>query len=330
MTARVALIGANGHGMHHREQLESFDGTDLVALCDRAEIIDPPAGVPLFTDHARMLASVKPDVVIVSTPPATHVSLTADALRAGADVLLEKPPVLNLAEHDTLMRVQEESARAIQVGFQALASPRLAELRELMPDDISIVGAWQRDDAYWARSPWAGKPPLDGALRNPFSHALMQALAIAGSEPVRAEVAWCRIRDIEVDDTATLRVTLANGHRILIAVTLAGEEFIDSRLRIGEVELDYRVDSGLPLLQNLLAHRTNGEPLVASLAATRGFTAVVQALAGMRKPGMARADGGVLRGVNQALETCAARFVLLNEIDVPWAATITVGTANIR
>jgi predicted dehydrogenase len=329
VTVRIALIGANGHGRHHREQLEEFAAGELVALCDPAEVEDAPEGVPVFTDHAEMLASVKPEVVIVSTPPATHLPIAADALRAGADVLLEKPPVLNLAEHEALSQVESLTGRAVQVGFQALASPELPRLKALGPCDVSVFGSWQRDDEYWTRSPWAGRLPLDGALRNPFSHAVMQALAVAGSEPVKVEVAWCRIRDIEVEDTATLRLTLANAQRVLIAVTLAGEDFIDSRMKVGEVELDYRVDSGLPLLENLLAHRRNGEALVAPLALTRGFTAVVQALGAMPRPGLAPSEEGVLVGSNAALELCARNFMLLNEIDTPWAATVTGGTATI-
>ncbi len=329
MTVRIALVGANGHGMHHRQQLAEFGGGELVALCDRAEVNEPPEGVPIFTDHVEMLAVVKPAVVIVCTPPATHLPIAAAALRAGADVLLEKPPVLNLAEHDALSQVERATGRAVQVGFQALSSPELPRLRALGPCDISVVGSWQRDDDYWRRSPWAGRLPLDGALRNPFSHAVMQALAVAGSEPVTVEVAWCRIRDIEVDDTATLRLTLANGRRVLIAVTLAGEDFIDSRMKVGEAELDYRVESGLPIIENLLAHRRNGEPLMAALESTRGFTAVVQALGTMPRPGLAPSEEGVLVGVNAALELCAREFALLNEIDMPWAATVTGGTATI-
>ena len=89
---------------------------------------------------------------------------------------------------------------------------------------VAAVGAWQRDDAYYARSPWAGRrsldgrPVLDGALANPFAHALMQCLAIAAAPPARRtrpslEVERYRTRPIEVDDTAVLRVTFAAADR---------------------------------------------------------------------------------------------------------------------
>jgi predicted dehydrogenase len=341
--AKVALVGANGHGLHHRRRITALTaaspaapgghaaletvGIELVALVDPKEIADPPPEVPLFREAGEMLAAVKPDVVIVCTPPATHLPISAAALRAGADVLVEKPPVLNLSEHDELSKVEQETGRVVQVGFQALGSPQLPLLRKQAPCDVSVVSSWQRDDAYWNRSAWAGKLPLDGALRNPFAHAIMQALSINDSEPVLAEVAWCRTRQqLEVDDTSTLRLTLANGHRILIAATLAGDDYIDGRLKAGEFEGDFRHSDGVSLLGNLIAHRATGEPLLAPLRVTRPFTAVVQALSTLPKPAFVPPP---LSGIAAALTDCAREFALLTEINNPWAAMVSGGTATI-
>jgi Oxidoreductase family, NAD-binding Rossmann fold len=380
---RVALIGANGHGLHHRRQVASLGPVaELVALCDVLPVTDVPEGVPVFTDVAEMLKAAEPELVIVCTPPRTHLPFALSALESGADVLLEKPPVLNLAEHDLLSEAIERTDRVVQVGFQGLGSSRLPELQAFSqaqaPCDISIVGSWQRDDVYWSRSPWAGRLPLDGALRNPFAHYTMQALAISTSEPVRLEVAWCRVRDIEVDDTATLRLTLADGSRVLIAVTLAGEDLIDGEMSVGGRRHNFRDLVDIPLLLNLIDYRLSrsgnlpgnarsdsafqralpgkfpdlegsleggleggfGGRLLAPLSATRGFTAIVDALGGMPLPG--RLDEAyfetagpvrTLRGVNAVLRRCAQEFALLSElpgeIGAGWTATSTGGVATI-
>lgn len=334
---RVALIGANGHGLHHRRRVASMGSSiALVGLCDVLPVTDVPDGAQVFTDVAEMLKVTEPQVVIVCTPPRTHLPFALSALDSGADVLLEKPPVLNLAEHDALEKAIERTGRIVQVGFQGLGSTRLPSLKALAPCDISIIGSWQRDDGYWSRSPWAGRLPVDGALRNPFAHYTMQALAIAGSEPVLVEVAWCRVRDIEVDDTATLRLTLANGSRVLIAVTLAGEEMIDGVMDVGGRRHHFREFVELSLLRNLIEYRAGREPLLAPLSATRGFTAIVEALGGMPAPGRLadtafETAGPVrtLRGVNAVLRRCAGEFALLSEIDEGWTATSTGGVATI-
>src|SRR3954452_21432492 len=122
MTAAVALIGANGHGAWHRRRISALGtGVRLVGLADPQPLSPPgPAGVPVFTDHRALLAAVEPEVVVICTPPHTHLPLALDAIAAGCDILLEKPPVASLAAHHTLMAALASAGLVCQVGFQAL------------------------------------------------------------------------------------------------------------------------------------------------------------------------------------------------------------------
>lgn len=365
MSARVALIGANGHGRWHRRQIAALQeaGTvELVALVDVRPIEPGPDAAPHFTDHREMLRVAAPDVVVICTPPHTHRPIATDVLRAGADVLLEKPPVLSLAEHRALTEVLRETGRACQVGFQALGSAALDELRRSLAYGVigqvvgvSTVASWQRDDAYYQRSPWAGRrtvdgrPALDGALANPFAHAWMQCLAIMdGDRPVGVELERYRCRDIEVDDTASLRITLASGRPVVVAVTLCGEEFLPGEVIVhgtaGRAVLEYPTDRlRLPgdddfrqipgrvnLLENLVQHRADGTPLIAPLARTEPFTAVLGVLASAPEPvflgGDVVAEEGepparkvTIKGVNAALRQAAEELALLSELPMPWA-----------
>jgi predicted dehydrogenase len=364
MTARVALIGANGHGRTHRRAIASLGSVELVAIGDVAAVEDPPAGVPVFEDHRSLLAATAPDIVIVCTPPHTHAPIAADALRAGADVLLEKPPVLCAAEHRRLLEVLDETGRSCQVGFQALGSEALAELLSTIDEgrlgpvvSISAVGAWKRDAAYFGRAAWVGRrslngtPTLDGALANPFAHAVMQVLAIA-RRPLRdIEVERYRTRDIEVDDTATLRLSFDGGLRALVAVTLCAEEFVPGSITVtgssGTAELEYPTDRlrlpGDPqlrevpgrvgLLRNLVEHRADrGRPLVAPLARTEPFTDVLDVVTAapvtpidpsyLREATDLPTPRLVVDRVNAALHRAAADLALFSELSIPWAAPL--------
>ncbi|MEV4482637.1 Gfo/Idh/MocA family protein [Micromonospora coxensis] len=375
--ARVAIIGANGHGRWHRRvvaPLHEAGRVRLVALVDVRPIEEEPAApvppeVTVHTDHREMLAAARPDVVIVCTPPHTHLPIALDVLAAGADVLLEKPPVLSTAEHRTLSRALADTGRACQVGFQALGSAALAELTGAVRQGrigtvtgIATMAAWQRSDGYYARSPWAGRrtldgrPVLDGALANPLAHAVMQCLAVAeavAGVPVRpavVELERYRVRPIEVDDTATLRVLSRGGPPIVAAVTLAGEDFVAGEVIVtgtaGRAVLEYPTDRLLlprddaprevpgrrGLLENLVAHRADpaGVPLIAPLARTAPFTAVLEVVQAAPEPTLL---GGELvsvtgegpqrvvtvRGVNDALRRAAEQGALLSELAVPWA-----------
>ncbi|MFF3855443.1 Gfo/Idh/MocA family protein [Micromonospora sp. NPDC002575] len=374
---RVAVIGANGHGRWHRRAIAPLHDAGrlrLVALVD-VRPIEPepaaalPADAAVFTDHAEMLAAAKPDVVVVCTPPHTHLPIARDVLAAGADVLLEKPPVLSMAEHRLLAAALAETGRACQVGFQALGSAALAELTAAVAagrlgtvTGIATVAAWQRSDGYYARSPWAGRrtlhgrPVLDGALANPLAHAVMQCLAVAEAvtgapvRPATIELERYRVRPIEVDDTAALRVVPRTGPPIVAAVTLAGEDFVAGEVIVtgsaGRAVLEYPTDRLLlpgddaprevpgrrGLLENLLAHRADpaGTPLIAPLARTAPFTAVLEAVQAAPEPTLlggdlvtatGRGPQRVLtvRGVNAALRAAAGSGALLSELGVPWA-----------
>ncbi|WP_405089742.1 Gfo/Idh/MocA family oxidoreductase [Micromonospora sp. NBC_01392] len=342
---RVALVGANGHGRWHRRVIAALHGAGrlrLVALVDvRPPEEEPdaptPPGTGIFTDHRAMLAASHPDVVVVCTPPHTHLPIARDVLAAGADLLLEKPPVLDLAEHRALVDATTAAGRAVQVNFQALGSAALAELTAALAagrlgpvTGIATVAAWQRPDAYYARSPWAGRrsvdgrPALDGALANPLAHALMQCLAVAEAvagepvRPARIEVERYRVRPIEVDDTTVLRLTPAVGPPVLAALTLAAEEHVAGDVLVtgarGRAVLEYPTDRlRLPgdarpravpgrvgLLANLLDHRAASVPLIAPLVRTGPFTEVLDALRDAPEPTLL--DGDLVRTVGDGPE----------------------------
>jgi len=368
MTAAVALIGANGHGRWHRRRIAEVQAVGRVRLVGLADVHPPepdppvPAGVPVFTDHQALLDATHPDVVVICTPPHTHLPIALDAIAAGCDLLLEKPPVASLADHHTLTAALTAAGRSCQVGFQALGSTAWRRFRDALPGlgpltGITAVASWRRDDVYYARAPWAGRrtvggrPVIDGALVNPLAHAVMQALATAtaagAGRPRQLTVERYRTRPIEVDDTAFARITFEHGPAVVVAVTLAGEDFIageiEARGTAGRALLEYPTDRlALPgaahpveipgradLLTDLIGHRESGGPLLVPLSATAAFTAVLEALTGPDTPAphllngdRVAVDGAhrTITGINDLVRRVATTMALPSELGVPWAA----------
>jgi predicted dehydrogenase len=365
---RVALIGANGHGRWHRRRIAEVQAARRVRLVALADVqpIDPdppvPDGVSVFADHRELLARAEPDVVVICTPPHTHLPIALDAIEAGCDLLLEKPPVPSLAAHRTLAAALDSAGRACQVGFQALGSVAWQVFRDHLGDlgpltGITGTASWQREDPYYVRASWAGRrtvdgrPVIDGVLVNPIAHAVMQAIATAraagAGQPRRLEVERYRVRDtIETEDTAFARITFETGLPLLVAVTLAGEDFIRGEIGArggsGRAILEYptdrlalRDDAALrdapgrqDLLTNLLEHRENGTPLLVPLGETADFTAVLEALTAPDTP-VAHLLGAewvltegpkrVVTGINDLLRKATETLALPSEMGVPWA-----------
>ena len=166
--ARVILVGVRGFGQVHAERIARLSDqglVELVAAVDPGVVLDPPIiyGADLYADLAEALSAVGPvDVVIIAAPLGAHFRLATVALTAGADVYLEKPPVASLDDFTSLLQVQQETGRVVQVGFQSLGSRAL----EILTEDalgigdlvrVGAVGAWSRTIGYWTRSPWAGR-----------------------------------------------------------------------------------------------------------------------------------------------------------------------------
>src|SRR5436305_11447 len=106
---RAALIGTGQIAQQHLACLRALPGITLVGVCDLSRAMAESAaerfGVAAwFTDHRAMLDAVRPDIVHITTPPASHFRLAMDALTAGSHVIVEKPATAARAELDVLLR----------------------------------------------------------------------------------------------------------------------------------------------------------------------------------------------------------------------------------
>ncbi|WP_062078150.1 Gfo/Idh/MocA family protein [Demequina globuliformis] len=337
---RVAVVGIHGHGGSHVRRVRELAATGAVTLC---ALVDPrpladqdaPAtggasgprhgadadgsGVAWFPTLGDLLSApepdLRPDVVILSTPIPTHLPLATVAMRAGVDVLLEKPTTASLAEHTALAAVAEETGRLCQVGFQTFGSHAIGAIERLVADDeigevtgVGAVGLWVRTVGYWARAPWAGRRQLDGrdvvdgVVTNPLAHAVATGLRLAGAtrnhDVQDVVVDLYHANDIEADDTSAVRVLTADGVRCGFGLTLCAAERTPARVIIhgtrGRIELAYETDrvrvvtptmdvekhyGRMDLLEDLLAsRRTPGRALACDVRDTGAFMRVMEAV----------------------------------------------------
>ncbi|MBO1752476.1 PmoA family protein [Actinotalea sp. BY-33] len=390
----VALVGVHGHGRSHLGniwRLHRAGALRLVGLVDLTPLDEagpwPPEvtsaedraallATPWTEDVDAMLAEARPDVVVICTPIHTHADLAARALRAGADVLLEKPTTASLAEFDELLDVEQETGRVVQVGFQTFGSTALSIVHELVADGligevtgVGATGTWVRSLDYWTRSRWTGRrqlegrPVVDGVTTNPLAHAVATALHLADArtteDVVEVELDQYRANDVEVDDTTAVRITTATGLRVTLGLTLCAPEHTQPRVIVqgttGRAILDYYADtvtvtrpdeaSGSPagrshtlqgsrttLLEDLLAHRSEGTPLLSPLAGTGAFMRVLDAVRAAPDPlpiGPEHVTSVtdelgthlVVDGVATWCARVATEHRTFAELGAPWAAT---------
>jgi predicted dehydrogenase len=109
----------------------------MVAACDREillaeQLCDRFPIRKAFDDVDRMLSEAKPDVVHITTPPASHFDLGRRCLEAGAHVYMEKPFALNADETRRLLELAESLGRKMTVGHDLQFSHAMRRTRALI------------------------------------------------------------------------------------------------------------------------------------------------------------------------------------------------------
>jgi predicted dehydrogenase len=116
-TIRVALIGYGYVGKtFHAPLINSVPGIALrVVGSSRSEAVHHD--LPNVVVCPPVEAATHPDIdlVVIATPNKSHYPLAAAALRAGKDVVVDKPFTITLAEARSLVQIAKENGRLVSV-----------------------------------------------------------------------------------------------------------------------------------------------------------------------------------------------------------------------
>jgi predicted dehydrogenase len=106
------------------------------AVVGRADGGEDPAGLPRYTPGAleRMIAEQRVETVIVTSVDRTHADLVDRSLRAGADVVVEKPLTTTAAGCRRITRAVLETGRDVVMTFNYRYAPRNSTLRKVIAD----------------------------------------------------------------------------------------------------------------------------------------------------------------------------------------------------
>ena len=136
---------------------------ELVAWCEpnptRAAWYDGRVGASLPryepADLERMIAEERVDRLVVTAPDHAHAAVVARAMRAGADVVVEKPLTISEQGCRTIVEAMRETGRDLVMTFNYRYSPRNSELRRVIADGeigrvLSVHFEWVLDTAHGA------------------------------------------------------------------------------------------------------------------------------------------------------------------------------------
>jgi hypothetical protein len=106
-------------------RLDFYD--ELIAACD----IDSPARYEP-SQLPAMIKDLDIDTVVVTSPDFTHAAVIETCLRAGADVVVEKPLTIDVAGCVSIAAAVRETGRRVTVTFNYRYSPRNSALKQVV------------------------------------------------------------------------------------------------------------------------------------------------------------------------------------------------------
>lgn len=137
---RIGIIGSGSIAGGHIQAYKQMEDVEIVGAADivpgRAEQFLAAAGIAgaqAFDDHRRLL-ELDLDGVSICTPNVSHHQTTVDALRAGKNVLLEKPMSVTLEEAVDMVQVSSETERMLTIGFQPRYDPNMKMIRHVIQE----------------------------------------------------------------------------------------------------------------------------------------------------------------------------------------------------
>ena len=137
---KYALIGC-GHIALKHVQAAINNHLEIAGICDvipeTASALADRSGlktVRQYTDHRIMLEKEQPDIVAVATESGKHASVALDCIKAGCNVIIEKPIALSIADADAIIRAGREMGVVVCACHQYRFNRSVQYIREAVED----------------------------------------------------------------------------------------------------------------------------------------------------------------------------------------------------
>jgi predicted dehydrogenase len=139
-TVEAGVIGVGWIGGLRADTLSRTALVDKLHLCDikpdrLAEVTKLYKPATSTLDYQDIIKNEKISVVYVSTTPeANHYPIARDCLRAGKNVMLEKPIALELWEADELIQLANRNNLKFTIGYSQRFNPKVAYAKKKIVD----------------------------------------------------------------------------------------------------------------------------------------------------------------------------------------------------
>ena len=134
---KVAIVGCGKIADSHASQIGRIKGCEIVAVCDQEPLMarqlsDRFPVKRCFSDLGELLSETAPDVVHITTPPASHFDIAKACLEHGSHVYVEKPFTVNAEQAQILVALANDRQLKLTVGHDDQFSHVARRMRDLI------------------------------------------------------------------------------------------------------------------------------------------------------------------------------------------------------
>lgn len=224
---RLAMIGCGGNSSHHARVMNRNPEVQIVATCDvntdiangyidrnLPELTPRPAA---FDNIAKMLAEIKPDAVLISTPHTLHFEQGMQALNAGCHLFMEKPMVTSAKDAYTIAEKVKQVGKVFIIGYGTPCSANFYYLRECIRNKTFgvlelVTGYITQDWLRGTKGTWRQNPKLSGGGQAYDSGAhLLNSLCWSVESNIAEVYAFIDNCGTEVDINSSINIRFENG-----------------------------------------------------------------------------------------------------------------------
>lgn len=220
----IAIVGVGLIGTRHAKHASNLGS--LVAVCDvkldRAKAVAEQYGCNSYVSIDELLAGEKSlDLVAVCTPNGLHAEHCIKALKAGCNVLCEKPMAIRVRDCERMIHTAEMTNRRLFIVKQNRFNPPVQAVKKVIDEgrlgqilSVQVNCFWNRNREYYAGSDWRGRLLMDGGtLFTQYSHFIDLLYWFVGDvEEARAFTENYVHKDVvEFEDTGVVVLKFVNG-----------------------------------------------------------------------------------------------------------------------
>src|SRR6266852_8541972 len=181
---KVAVVGVGYWGKNLVRNFYELGALEV--LCDANRSVEGNCkrnyeGVRFCSEFSEVLADSSIDAVALATPAMTHYEMARAALKAGKDVLVEKPLAIDVKHGEELVKLAEAKQRILMVGHILRYHPAILKLQKLIQD-----GALGKINYLYSNRLNIGKIPTEENILWSFApHDISVMLSLLNEMPAR-------------------------------------------------------------------------------------------------------------------------------------------------